>query len=57
MPSDVLKRVPDVYHPSEFWSKPRLKHTYLRLSRMARDLFTIPAMSGEMSESSSPTAT
>jgi hypothetical protein len=40
-------RVPDVYHPLEFWSKPRIKHTYPRLSRMARDLFTIPAMSDE----------
>jgi glycine/D-amino acid oxidase-like deaminating enzyme len=40
-------RVPDVYHPLEFWSKSRIKHTYPRLSRMARDLFTIPAMSDE----------
>jgi hypothetical protein len=40
-------RVPDVYHPLEFWSKPRIKHNYPRLSRMARDLFTIPAMSDE----------
>jgi hypothetical protein len=40
-------RVPDVYHPLEFWSKPRIKHSYPRLSRMARDLFTIPAMSDE----------
>ncbi|THY01336.1 hypothetical protein D6D01_10368 [Aureobasidium pullulans] len=43
----VEGRVPDVYHPLEFWSKPRIKHTYPRLSRMARDLFTIPAMSDE----------
>jgi hypothetical protein len=40
-------RVPDVYHPLEFWSKARIKHTYPRLSRMARVLFTIPAMSDE----------
>jgi hypothetical protein len=40
-------RVSDVYHPLEFWSKPRLKHTYARLSRMAHDLFTVPAMSDE----------
>jgi hypothetical protein len=40
-------RVPDVYHPLEFWSKPRIKHTYPRLSRMARNLFTILAMSDE----------
>jgi hypothetical protein len=40
-------RVPDVYHPLEFWSKPRIKHTYARLSRMAHDLFTVPAMSDE----------
>ncbi|THY13776.1 hypothetical protein D6D02_04585 [Aureobasidium pullulans] len=43
----VEGRVPDVYHPLEFWSKPRIKHSYPRLSRMARDLFTIPAMSDE----------
>lgn len=43
----VEGRVPDVYHPLEFWSKPRIKHSYPRLSRMARDLFTIPAMSNE----------
>lgn len=43
----VEGRVPDVYHPLEFWSKARIKHTYLRLSKMARDLFTIPAMSDE----------
>jgi hypothetical protein len=40
-------QVPNVYHPLEFWLKPRIKHTYLRLSRMARDLFTILAMSNE----------
>ncbi|THX02757.1 hypothetical protein D6D17_06061 [Aureobasidium pullulans] len=40
-------RVPDVYHPLEFWSKARTQHSYPRLSRMARDLFTIPAMSDE----------
>ncbi|KAG2164741.1 hypothetical protein JADG_004480 [Aureobasidium aubasidani] len=43
----VEGRVPNVYHPLEFWSKPRIKHTYPRLSRMARDLFTILAMSDE----------
>jgi hypothetical protein len=43
----VEGRVPDVYHPLEFWSKARIKHSYPRLSRMARDLFTIPAMSDE----------
>jgi hypothetical protein len=43
----VEGRVPDVYHPLEFWSKARIKHTYPRLSKMARDLFTIPAMSDE----------
>jgi hypothetical protein len=41
------RRVPDVYHPLEFWSKPRIKHTYPRSSHMARDLFTIPAISDE----------
>jgi hypothetical protein len=25
-------RVPNVYHPLEFWLKPRIKHSYLRLS-------------------------
>jgi hypothetical protein len=40
-------RVPNVYYPLKFWSKARIKYTYPRLSRMARDLFTIPAMSNE----------
>lgn len=41
-------RVPNVHHPLEFWSKPRIEHTYPRLSRMAQDLFTISAMSDEL---------
>jgi hypothetical protein len=44
----VEGRVPDVYHPLEFWSKARIKHFYLRLSWMARDLFTILAMSDSL---------
>ncbi|KAG9994666.1 hypothetical protein KCU78_g18313, partial [Aureobasidium melanogenum] len=40
-------RQPNVYRPLEFWSTQRQKQTYPRLSRMARDLFTIPAMSDE----------
>ena len=43
----VEGRVPNVYYPLEFWSKARIKHTYPRLSKIARDLFTIPAMSNK----------
>jgi hypothetical protein len=40
-------RQPNEYRPLEFWSTQRQKQAYPRLSRMARDLFTIPAMSDE----------
>ena len=32
----VEGRVPDVHHPLEFWTKPRIKHSHPRLSRMAQ---------------------
>jgi hypothetical protein len=41
-------RQPNVYRPLEFWLTQRQKQAYPRLSRMARDLFTIPAMSDEL---------
>jgi hypothetical protein len=40
-------RQPTEFRPLEFWSTQRQKQAYPRLSRMARDLFTIPAMSDE----------
>lgn len=43
----VEGRVSNVYYALEFWSKPRIRHSYPRLSRMTRDLFTILAMSSE----------
>jgi hypothetical protein len=40
-------RQPNVYRPLEFWSTQRQKQVYPRPSRMARDLFAIPAMPDE----------
>ncbi|THV84951.1 hypothetical protein D6D29_02746 [Aureobasidium pullulans] len=40
-------RQPNEFRPLEFWSSKRQKQCYPRLARMARDLFTIPAMSDE----------
>ncbi|CAC9885918.1 unnamed protein product [Aureobasidium pullulans] len=40
-------RLPKEFRPLEFWSTKRQRETYPRLSKMARDLFTIPAMSDE----------
>jgi hypothetical protein len=40
-------RQPKEFRPLEFWSTQRQRESYPRLSKMARDLFTIPAMSDE----------
>lgn len=40
-------RMQNELRPLEFWTNPRMKPNYPRLSRMARDVFNIPSMSDE----------